>query len=233
MQINLNQIEIPPGQYLRLHGIDWQTFEKFLAETGDERHSRVLYDSGILELMAPSPVHEKSKSIFGRLVEAFFEEIDIENQAGGSTTFKNEEMEKGIEPDECFYFGEHAMALCWEESGIPDLAIEADKTSSSLKKLQSYKMFGVSEVWIYDVNVNKGDLKIYNGTSLVKESLYVPNQALDKIKESVQAIKEGKSNNAVKRKFRKWVREMDAKVNLKAQVEEKLDKVVPTNERRC
>jgi hypothetical protein len=40
----------------------------------------------------------------------------------------------------------------------------------------------------------------------------------------VQAIKEGKSNNAVKREFRKWIREMDAKKNLKALVEEKLDK---------
>ncbi len=227
MQINLNQIEIPSGQFLRLHDIDWQTFENFLAETGDERHSRVLYDNGILELMAPSPVHEKSKSIFGRLIEAFFEELDIENQAGGSTTFKNEKMEKGIEPDECFYFGEHATTIGWGESGIPDLVIEADKTSSSLKKLQGYEMLGVPEVWIYDINndVSQGDLKIYNGISVVKESLYVPLEAIDKIKKSVQAIKEGKSNNAVKRKFRKWVRKMDAKKNLKMLVEEKLDKI--------
>jgi len=222
MLINLNQIEIPAGQSLRLHGIDWQTFENFREETGNGRHSRVLYDSGILEIMAPSAVREKSKSTFGRLVEAFFEELDIENQAGGSTTFKDEKMEKGIEPDECFYFGEHATAISWEESGIPDLAIEADKTSSSLSKLKSYEKLGVPEVWIYEVN--KGDLKIYNGTSVVKESLYIPSKALDKTKESVRAIKEGKSNNAVKREFRKWVREMDAKENLKAQVEEKLDK---------
>ncbi|MDM8559592.1 Uma2 family endonuclease [Candidatus Parabeggiatoa sp. HSG14] len=222
MQINLNQIEIPPGQSLWLHGIDWQTFEQFLAETGDERHSRVLYDSGILELMAPSPVHEKSKSTFNCLVEAFFEELDIENQAGGSTTFKNKKMEKCIEPDECFYLGEHATTIGWEDSGIPDLAIDADKTSSSLEKLKGYEKLGVPEVWIYDVNL--GDVKIYNGISVVQESLYMPSKSFDKIKESVQAIKEGKSNNAVKREFRKWVREMDAKKNLKALVEEKLDK---------
>jgi Uma2 family endonuclease len=167
MQINLNQIEIPPGQYLRLHGIDWQTFEKFLAETGDERHSRVLYDSGVLELMAPSAVHEKSKSTFGDFVKAFFKELDIEKKAGSSTTFKNEEMEKAIEPDECFYLGEHAATLKWEDSGIPDLAIEADKTSSSLDKLKGYEKLGVSEVWIYDVN--KEDLKIYNGSTKVKD----------------------------------------------------------------
>jgi Uma2 family endonuclease len=222
MQINFNQIEIPAGQSLRLHGIDWQSFENFLEETGNGRHSRVLYDNGILEIMAPSAVREKSKSTFGSLVEAFFKELDIENQAGGSTTFKDEKMETGIEPDECFYFGEHAMAISWEESPIPDLAIEADKTSSSLDKLQGYEKLGVPEVWIYEVN--KGDLKIYNGTLKVKESLYIPSKALDKIKESVQAIKEGKSNNAVKREFRKWVREMDAKENLKAQVEAKLEK---------
>jgi len=222
MQINPNLIEIPPGQSLRLHGIDWQTFENFLAETGNERHSRILYDSGVLELMAPSPVHEKSKSIFSRLVEVFFEELDIENQAGGSTTFKNEKMEKGIEPDECFYFGEHATTIQWEDSGIPDLAIETDKTSSSFKKLQGYEMFGIPEVWIYDVN--QGDLKIYNGTSVVTESLYMPSKAIHKIQESVQAVKEGKSNNAVKREFRKWVSEIDAKANLKVQVEKKLEK---------
>ncbi len=226
MQINLKQIEIPPGQYLRLHGIGWQTFEKFLEETGNGRHNRVLYDSGILELMAPSPVHEKSKSIFGRLVEAFFEELDIENQAGGSTTFKNEKMKKGIEPDECFYFGDHAMAMKWEDSGIPDLAIEAEKTSSSLQKLQGYEMLGVPEVWIYDINneANNGELKIYNGTGSVKESLFMPSEAIEKIKESLQAIKQGKSNNAVKREFRKWVREIDAKENLKALIEVKLEK---------
>lgn len=227
MQININQIEIPPGQYLQLHDIDWQTFEKFLAETGDERHNRVLYHGGILEIMAPSAAHEKSKLIFSRLIEAFFEELDIENQAGGSTTFKNEKIKKGIEPDECFYFGAHATAIGWEESRIPDLAIETDNTSSSLKKLQSYKMLGVPEVWIYDVDsdANWGNLKIYNGTDVVKESLFIPLEVVEKIEESVQMIKEGKSNNAVKREFRKWVREMDAKENFKEQVEKKLDKL--------
>ena len=223
MQINFNQIEIPPGQYLRLYGIDWQTFEKFLEETENVRNSRILYDSGILELMAPSPVHEKSKSTFGNLVGAFFKELDIEKKAGGSTTFKNEILEKGIEPDECFYIGEHATAIKWEDSEIPDLAIEADNISSSIEKLKGYEKLGVPEVWIYDVN--KDDLKIYNGISVVKESLYVPSKAFDKIKECVKAIKDGGRVTTIERMFDKWVRETDAKENLKAQVEEKLDKV--------
>lgn len=228
MQINPNQIEIPPGQFVRLHGIDWQAFEKFLLETKNERHSRILYNRGVLEIMVPSPVHEKSKSIFGSLIEAFFEELDIENQSGGSTTFKNEKMEKGIEPDECFYFGEHATTISWEESGIPDLAIEADKTSSSLNKLQSYEILNIPEVWIYDVN--QGDLKIYNGTRVVQESLYVPSEAFNKIKDNIQAIKEGKSSNAVKREFRKWVKEMDIQQNFKALVQDKLTRAFNKND---
>jgi Uma2 family endonuclease len=41
-------------------------------------------------------------------IEILLEELDIDFNPLGSTTFKNEDMLKGIEPDNCFYIQNEA-----------------------------------------------------------------------------------------------------------------------------
>jgi Uma2 family endonuclease len=59
--------------------------------------------------MTPLPEHEANKEIISDLVKALLEELDIEFLTLGSTTFKNQDMAQGIEPDQCFYIQNEAV----------------------------------------------------------------------------------------------------------------------------
>src|SRR5437867_3804600 len=93
-------VKTPRG--ILLSGIRWQTYEALLADLGD-RPIRLTYDQGNLEIMAPSFDHERCKRQVGRVVETIAEEKGLKFVAGGSTTFRLEVLEKGLEPDDCFY----------------------------------------------------------------------------------------------------------------------------------
>ncbi|MEG4294127.1 Uma2 family endonuclease [Microcoleus sp. C2C3] len=143
----------PPEQIVQLSGISWQTYETLLAEIGD-RQIRLTYNRGNLEIMVPSPEHERFKTIMGRFVETLAEELDVRIEPLGSTTFKRPEL-SGAEPDECFYIqnisaikGKKRIDL--NQDPPPDLVLEIDITSPSENSLQVYADLGVPEVWIYN-----------------------------------------------------------------------------------
>ena len=108
MLLELSKISIPPGQRILLQDIDWEKFLDILEELGENRGSRIAYDGGILEIMAPLPKHEVNKLYITNFVEILLEELDIEFCPLGSTTFKQELMAKAIEPDNCFYIQNEA-----------------------------------------------------------------------------------------------------------------------------
>ncbi len=142
-----------PEQIVHLSGISWQTYEALLAEIGD-RQIRLTYNRGNLEIMVPSPEHERFKTIMGRFVETLAEELDVRIEPLGSTTFKRPEL-SGAEPDECFYIqnisavkGKKRIDL--NQDPPPDLVVEIDITSRSANSLQVYTDLGVPEVWIYN-----------------------------------------------------------------------------------
>ena len=83
--------------------ISWQEFEAILNELGEHRSSRVAYRQGTLEIMVPLPEHERAKVIIGDLVKILLDELDLNWESFGSTTFKREKMTAGVEPNDCFY----------------------------------------------------------------------------------------------------------------------------------
>jgi Uma2 family endonuclease len=134
MLLELNQITVPPGHRVLLSNVSWQEFEAILKDLGEHRSSRVAYDKGTLEIMTPLPEHETNKVLIGDLVKILLEELDIEFWPLGSTTFKNEEMVKGIEPDDCFYIQNEAAVRGKKRLNLtvdppPDLVLEIDVTS--------------------------------------------------------------------------------------------------------
>ncbi len=143
----------PPDEMINLSGISWQTYETLLEELRDRR-LRLTYNRGNLEIMAPSPEHERFKKLTGRFVETMAEELAVRIEPLGSTTFKRPQL-SGAEPDECFYidnidavWGKKRLDLT--EDPAPDLVLEIDVTSSSQNRLQVYADLGIAEVWIYD-----------------------------------------------------------------------------------
>ncbi|MDE5074887.1 MAG: hypothetical protein O4803_15960 [Trichodesmium sp. St15_bin1_1] len=75
---------------------------------GETRNSRVTYENNTLEIMAPLPENETAKVIIIDLLKVLMGELEIEFWPLGSRTFKNELMEQGIEPYDCFYIENEA-----------------------------------------------------------------------------------------------------------------------------
>lgn len=152
MQVALKQIIVQPGQQLLLNDISWQQFETILDELGESRAARLSYSNGWLEIMVPLPEHEKDKEIIGDLVKILLENLEIDFETLGSTTFKNDRMIQAVEPDACFYIRNYAAVIGKNSLDLtvdppPDLAIEIDITSRT--HFDNYQLLGVSELWRY------------------------------------------------------------------------------------
>ena len=153
VNLQLNPLSVPPGQRLLLRDISWQAFEDILTALGDRRAARLAYSNGTLEIRMPLPEHEKAKVIIGDLLKALLDELEMDWESLGSTTFKRQEMGYGIEPDDCFYIQNQAQMMGKKRLDLaidppPDLAIEVDVTSKT--QVSAYEALGVPEIWRYD-----------------------------------------------------------------------------------
>lgn len=126
-----------------LRGLSWSDYQRMLEVRGDASVPRFAYLEGELEVMTPSRPHESIKSRIGCLVEVWCLERGVDFSPYGSWTLEQKAKESGIEPDECYVFGEVA------DPERPDLAIEVVWTSGGVKKLDIYAKLGVQEVWFW------------------------------------------------------------------------------------
>jgi Uma2 family endonuclease len=123
-----------------LSNVPWSTYV-VLRDSLDSSGIRMTYLEGSLEIMSPSREHEVDKTQIARLLELFCLERDIPLYGYGSTTFRREDKERGLEPDECY---------CRDRDGeVPDVALEVIYTNPLLDKLDVYRGLGVREVWIF------------------------------------------------------------------------------------
>ena len=211
MLLDVKRINVPPGQRVLLQDVTWQEFEKILDELGEHRAARIAYDDGTLEIMTPLPEHEDDKEIIGDLVKALLEELDIEFRSLGSTTFKNQKMAQGIEPDQCFYIqneskirGKKRLDLTVDPP--PDLALEVDITSRTHPSI--YKAIKVPELWRFDkrklqINVLRNDSYVES-----QQSLNFPRLPLVEVIPQYLEQSKTAGRNATLKAFRFWVREL-------------------------
>jgi Uma2 family endonuclease len=210
MLLEVTRIIVPPGQTVVLDGVSWDEFEAILEDLGEHRSSRMAYDRGTLEIMTPLPEHEVNKVYLSNFVEILLEELDIEFCPLGSTTFKNQTMFKGIEPDSCFYIqnevkvrGKNKLDLTVDPP--PDLAIEIDLTNRTHPEI--YQALGVSELWRYERDKLQ-ILLLVDGSYIESDRSHIfANFDLIQVipQYLTQCRKEGR-NRGIKA-FRSWVRE--------------------------
>lgn len=155
-----HQLIVSPGNKVQLQNVSWEMYEAILDELGEGYAIRLAYYKETLEIRRPLPKHEKAKSLIGDFVKLMLEELNIDCDVLGSTTFKNKEMLSGVEPDDCFYIqnepairGKDRIDLTVDPP--PDLAIEIDNSSQT--SLNSYQALKVPELWRYEGRT----LKIY------------------------------------------------------------------------
>ena len=151
----METIKSPAEQRVVLRNIGWDTYERLLADHENDSAPRLTYDRGELEIMSPSPEHEALNRSIALLVEFVAAEMGIDVYDLGSTTFKREDLERGFEPDSCFYIENEEQVRGKDRIDLtvdppPDLVIEIDLTSPSFSKLPIYAQIGVPELWRYD-----------------------------------------------------------------------------------
>ncbi|MEM8640947.1 MAG: Uma2 family endonuclease [Cyanobacteria bacterium P01_G01_bin.54] len=136
-------------QRILLHGVTWAEYTQ-LADAFRNTFPRMHYLDGTLELlMTTSPEHERLKKLIARLLETYAMEKRLNLNGYGNTTFRDEAVRRGAEPDECYCLG--------ELEAYPDVVIEIALTSGGIDKLEVYAGLRVPEVWFWQ----DGRLRLY------------------------------------------------------------------------
>lgn len=133
-------------------GTTWSDYEAMLRIIGD-RYIFVNYEQGVMEVMVPSHAHERIGEFLGLTVDILTEELEIPCEAGGSTTYRRADLEKGVEPDKCYWLRAKAVAMLGRRDldltidPAPSLVIEVNYTSSAVDRMAIFAALGVDEVW--------------------------------------------------------------------------------------
>jgi Uma2 family endonuclease len=148
------KISVEPGQRFMLWGIGWNAYEKFL-EAMAEHRVRTTYARGDLELMSPLPIHEAIAYWFGHFIQVLAEELDFACWPVGGPTLRRRDLDRGLEPDDCYYLASAAKVENWPTLNLdrdppPDLALEVEITCNCLDRMGVYAGLGVPEIWRFD-----------------------------------------------------------------------------------
>ncbi len=201
-------IDLPPQARVVIHNVSWETYEALLRDRGDEG-PRMAYDRGELEVMSPSFRHETLKTVLARLVEVFSEVLGIDILSSGSTTFRRQLKERGLEPDESYYVQNESRVrgkdIDLDVDPPPDLAIEIDLRRSGLDKPGIYAALGIPEVWSHDGKRVIAHLLDPTGSFAAGErSAAFPQLPVPELNRFLQRIG-SESETQIVRSFRAWV----------------------------
>ena len=203
---------LPNGANVTFDGVVWQDYEHLLADLGPGYSVRIFYDEGRMEIMAPTPAHERAKNILNRLIAALSDELEIDLESLGSTTFRSKAKAKGFEPDDCFYVEHFAAALRMEEEfnpqrdPPPDIVVEVDRARTSLDKFVIFAALGVPEIWRVfkkEVRFYVLDGDSYDEVSTSRAFSFLDSSVLSEF--MIRGLAEG--GRKATRAFRTWVRE--------------------------
>lgn len=214
VQIPIQRIQVPPGQRVLLQDVSWEEFEAILEELGDRPSVRVAYYDQTLEIMTPLPEHEYFKETLGDAIKDIAEILELEYESYGSTTWRRQVKQAGLEADNCFYFQNEAsvrgrLDINLAQDPPPDLALEIDLTNKSLERFPIYARLAIPEIWCYE----GGKLEIYHlqGEQYVKVEQSSVFPELD-VRALPRLIEKNRSAGrlALRRLVRAWVREQTA-----------------------
>lgn len=200
------------GQYLRLSGVDWQTYSRLLRAFAERPAIRLTYDRGELEIMSPLLEHDDDGELLGDFVFTLTDELGLPLKRGGSTTLRRRLKQRGLEADKCFWIANaHVMAgrrrLDLRTDPPPDLAIEVDVTHSSLDRLSIYAALKVPEVWQLKRDTLTFHVLGEGGSyTTADRSLAFSQIAPADLVGFLQQARQAGDENAVIRQFRNWIR---------------------------
>ncbi|HEV3236161.1 MAG TPA: Uma2 family endonuclease [Gemmataceae bacterium] len=211
----MSVVQIPTEQRFIFRAVDWLRYKAIAQSVGD-RFVRLTYDGRNLEIMTVSQVHERIGELLGRLLSVLTLELGIPWLSAGSTTFDREDVEKGLEPDKCYYIENEPLIRPKDKVDLsidppPDLALEIEISRSALNRLNIYAALRVPEVWRCDETMIKVHILGENGQYQLSEtSRHFPFLPVQELVRFVQRRHEVSENDLI-RQFLAWVREQMAK----------------------
>lgn len=198
-----------PGHSLLFRDVAWAEYKQ-ITDENERPGVRVTYDRGSLEILSPLAKHERHKDLLATIAYIISEETGEDLESLGSTTFSEEWMEKGLEPDTCFYVANATAVIGKDRIDLnqdppPDIAVEVDISNPSIRKLPIYQEMRVPEVWVYD---EKRLRILWLSDAGYIESPYSLAFSIITADVLTQHLKmsEIKGQSAVLRAFRKWLK---------------------------
>jgi Uma2 family endonuclease len=148
---------LPPlvgEQRYLISGVSYGLYKQFCEEIG-EQPIRLSYCDETLEITITKAPHEYFKKLLGKLIEAMVLELGIPVRSGGMMTFQRDDLQKGFEPDDCWWIAHEAEVREKTEFDFhadppPDLALEVEISHSLVSRIGIYAALGVPEVWRFD-----------------------------------------------------------------------------------
>lgn len=202
---------VPDGQRFLLRGADWATYRK-ISDALTRSHVRLTYDRGKLEFMTISSTHGNYSWLIGRLIATVTEELELPVKGFSDMTCDREDLERGLEPDDCFYLANEPLVRNKDSIDLaidppPDLAVEVDITRNSRTRLSIYAALRVPEVWRFDgEQLVIHQLQAHGQYIEVERSRYFPFLSGADVVRFLRQRTQMDENNLV-RSFREWVRE--------------------------
>ena len=136
--------------------------------------------------------------------------MDLVLESLGSTTYKQEWLARGVEPDACFYTANAAGIIGKERIDLkvdppPDIVVEIDVSHDPTRKLAIYAGMGVPEVWRYDGKRAHIYQLVDQDYVSVDASFVLPVFTTDVLS---RFLEQGKTEGqtATRRAFRDWLR---------------------------
>ncbi len=194
-----------------LQGVAWETY-RVLRESPANYCVRMTYDRGEMEIMSPSKSHERYAYLIGRLIDVWTEELSIDIQSCRTMTCRREDLDRGLEPDNCYYVRHERRMRRKTELDLsidppPDLAVEVEVSRPAIDKLPIYAAFGVPELWRFEGrSILVFELDAAGRYEPREESVCFPRFPVAQAVKVLQKV-HAASETALVRSFRQWVRE--------------------------
>ena len=153
--------DLSPETPFVLYGANWGSYEEVVRELWGIGSIQISYNRGILKIMSKSPEHEYYTKVIEKIVDRVSFGLLKKVISFGGPTIKKEIIERGVEPDACFYVNRANLVSGSANIDIaeipPDIVVEVDVHHKSDEKFEIYAAFEVPEFWLYD----KKELKIF------------------------------------------------------------------------
>jgi Uma2 family endonuclease len=199
---------------MALRGVSYDSYAQ-MRDVSANRHLRMTYHNGTLEIMSPQYRHEKPSRRIGLVVLAVTAVLGIPCEGNGSTTFRRRGARTtrgwGKEPDQSFYLAHEPQIHGKDEIDLeidppPDLSIEVDHRGRSHGRLPLYAALHVPEVWQFHTRKKQLRFLQFDGTAYVaiERSLALPMLALQDVSEALD-LGTGLAESEWDSLLRKWV----------------------------